>query len=112
MKKVGGNTEAVIQSKSTAVNDIGENVPIWKDLKNVVGWLDLSAGDSRYTNFSSKIEESTHVFVMDYDEEVSKLKEENIRMVIGGKVYNVTLIDNPMNLNYQLEISLDYRGGQ
>ena len=32
-------------------------------------------------------------------------------MVIGGKVYEVMLIDDPMELHEQLEIYLKYTGG-
>ena len=39
------------------------------------------------------------------------ISEENSRMVIDGKAYEITYIDNPMNLNYHLEIYLKYIGG-
>jgi hypothetical protein len=37
---------------------------------------------------------------------------ENARMVIEGLVYEILLIDNPMNMNRHLEIYLRYVGGQ
>lgn len=33
-------------------------------------------------------------------------------MLINGEIYDIQLIDNPMHLNYQLEIYLKYVGGQ
>ena len=114
MKGIGGNITATIQVYTSAKNDIGENEKTWTDAQTLKGWLDLSAGDSRNTTFNAKIQESTHVFVADYVPLDSRITAENSRMVIGGKRYEVTLIDNPMEMGSwsQLEIYLKYTGGQ
>lgn len=114
MKGIGGNITATIQVYTTTKNEIGENVKSWADVQNIRGWLDLSSGDSRHTTFNAKIQESTHVFVADYVKLDSRIKAENSRMIVNGNRYEITLIDNPMEVGSgsQLEIYLKYTGGQ
>jgi SPP1 family predicted phage head-tail adaptor len=105
---VGGNIEAVLQRKEGfETNSIGERIHNWVDVVTILGWLDLSTGDSRYTN-NTKLQESTHVFITDYtpiDRNTS-----NKRLVVNGAVYDVLLIDDPMELHQHLEILLKYVG--
>ena len=35
-------------------------------MKTLTGWLDLTGGDSKYTVYNAKVQDSTHVFVADY----------------------------------------------
>ena len=113
MRGIGGNTKAVIQTEKTTKNAIGEQVKVWSDAKTLKGWLDLASGDSKYTTFNAKIQESTHIFIADFVA-LTGIKPENSRMVIGEKVYDILLIDNPMEMGSgsQLEIYLKYTGGQ
>ena len=48
----------------------------------------------------------------DEQEEIVDITSDNARMVIDGMVYEILLIDNPMNLNEHLEIYLRFIGGQ
>ena len=114
MKGIGGNITAVIQTATTTKNSIGEQVKSWVNAQTLKGWLDLSAGDSRYTTYNAKIQESTHIFIADYVPLADGIQVENSRMVINGKVYDILLIDNPMEMcsGSQLEIYLRYTGGQ
>jgi len=114
MKGIGGNITAIIQVYTATKNEIGENVQTWADAQTIKGWLDLQAGDSKYTSFNAKMQESTHVFIADYVVLDSRITAENSRMVINGKRYDVLLIDNPMELGSgsQLEIYLKFTGGQ
>lgn len=110
---IGGNTDAMIQvNTGTGKNPIGEAVETWSDVQQIHGWLDLSSGDSKYSTYDAKIQESTHVFIADYVRLDTQIKAENSRMIIDGKRYDVMLIDNPMGLNKQLEIYLKFAGGQ
>ena len=109
---IGGNIQGLIQVSTTEKNEIGEAVKSWADVQTITGWLDLSSGDSKYTVYSAKVQESTHVFVADYVQLDSRITAENSRMVIGGKRYDVMLIDDPMEMHKQLEIYLNYTGGQ
>lgn len=114
MKGIGGNVFAFIQCKTVEENDIGAQVETWFDVQKVRGWLDLSDGDSKHTNFKAKIQESTHAFVADFVRLNDVITAENSRAVINGKRYDVLLIDNPMGMGSgsQLEIYLKYIGGQ
>lgn len=114
MKGIGGNITAVIQTATTTENALCEQVKSWADVQTLKGWLDLSSGDSKYTSFNAKIQESTHIFIADYIPLADGIQAENSRMTINGKVYDITLIDNPMELciGSQLEIYLKYVGGQ
>ena len=119
MKGIGGNLTAIIQvCTGTTKNEIGEGVQTWTDVQTIKGWLDLSSGDSRYTSFNAKIQESTHIFVADYVELDARITAESSRLLLGSGeaalVYDILVIDNPMEMKAgsQLEIYLRYTGGQ
>ncbi len=107
---IGGNIEARIQVKTTEKNEIGERVPSWKTIAILWGYLDFMGQSTNSTNFKTKLEESTHIFICDYVELEKNV--ENKRMLINDEVYDITFIDNPMNLNKHLEIFLEYKGRQ
>lgn len=109
---IGGNLNGELQIKTTSKNEIGESVPTWRTTNVIRGFLDLSSGDSNYSNYNAKIQESTHVFICDYVELDKEVNSENSRMIIDGYIYDVMLIDNPMNMNKHFEIYLKYAGGQ
>lgn len=109
---IGGNTTAEIRVRSTTKNEIGGTSKTWTTVQSIKGWLDLSGGDSKYTTYNAKVQESTHVFVADYVSLDARIKAENSRLVVGGKVYDILLIDDPMEMHMQLEIYLKYTGGQ
>lgn len=112
MKKIGGNVTGVFQTKAVTKNAIGEGVPVWVDTLTVKGWLDLQNGDSEHTTFNAKIQESTHVWLMDYQTLPDTITEETAQMVINGKTYEVLLIDDPMEMHEHFEVFLKYVGGQ
>ena len=112
MKGIGGNTQAVIQIRTVTKNAIHEHVETWTDVQTLKGWLDLASGDAHTATYYAKIQDSTHYFISDYVQLDERITDENSRMVISGKHYDIRLIDNPMNLNAQLEIYLKYTGGQ
>ena len=133
--KIGGNITALLQVKDNGTkNSIGEREHVWYDVTALKGWLDLATGTSDYLNFNAKVQDSTHVFICDFKSLKNLSGEwvwnplnlingiinqnnktgtvdvtsENARMVIKDKVYAIQLIDNPMEMNYQLEIYLKY----
>lgn len=112
MKGIGGNITAVIQVCTTTKNEIGEQVKTWPDKQSIKGWLDLQGGDSKYSTFNAKLQESTHIFIADYVTLADGIQAENSRMTINGKRYDILLIDDPMELHEQLEFYLKYTGGQ
>lgn len=109
---IGGNTIASIQIRTgNTFNKLGERETEYITVQNIAGWLDLQSGDSKHTMYNSKIQESTHIFVSDYQVLDASIKAENSRMVVNNEVYEITLIDDPMGLHKHLEIFLKYTGG-
>lgn len=107
MANIGGNITGALQTKiEGAKNEMGEAVHDWETAFEILGWLGLQSGDSRHTNYNAKIEESTHVFLCDYSSDVYALASEDTRMILKGFVYDVLLIDNPDEMDEQLEIYL------
>ena len=107
---IGGNTTATIQTYATTENEIGEQIQTWEGADTLTGFLDLQSGDSKYTTYNAKVQESTHIFIADYKE--LKMSAEECRMIVNGGMYDVMLIDDPMGLHEHLEIYLKYTGGQ
>ena len=114
MRGIGGNLAATIQVPIITKNAIGEQIETWEDAQTIKGWLDLSSGNSGYTNYNAKIQESTHLFIADFVQLDSRIHAEHSRAIINGKRYDVMLIDNPMEMGSgsQLEIYLKFTGGQ
>lgn len=106
---IGGNLEATIQIKTTTENELGEDIPTWNDFTSLKGWLDLSSGTSTYSH-NTKTEESSHVFIADYNKTVRKLDLAKCRLVIDSRIYEITFIDDPMELHDHLEIFLKLVG--
>lgn len=105
---IGGNTEVTIQHyDDVVINEVGERVPKWKTLMTLTGWLDLMAGEAKYT-YNVKLQESTHIFLCDHVE-LDKYVT-NKRMKIDNDIYDILLIDDPMNMHQHLEIYLRYVG--
>lgn len=105
---IGGNKIATLEVKTTEKNSIGEPVDTWKPYTNIKGFLDFLSGASDFQSYNAKIQESTHVFIGDYVP--INLQESECRLVVDGKPYEITLIDNPMELNKHIEIYLKYTG--
>lgn len=136
---IGGNLTALIQVKDAGTkNSIGERIHQWVDVASVKGFLDLSSGDTYNNNFNARIQESTHIFLCDFQsfkglsgqwvwdtlkfssgkistaklDKVVDVTSENARLLIDGQIYNIQLIDDPMHLHQHLEIYLKFVGGQ
>ncbi|WP_288775724.1 head-tail adaptor protein [uncultured Eubacterium sp.] len=109
---IGGNTIAQLQISTSEKTEIGAGVKRWSTVMELSGFLDLSSGDSKYTTYNAKVQESSHIFICDWKPVDASIKAENSRLLVNGGVYDVMLIDDPMGLHRQLEIYLQYRGGQ
>ena len=103
---IGGNINARIQTRTTVKDEIGASNKTWADAFSHPGWLGMQSGDSKYSTHNAKIEESTHVFTCDYHSGIYALAGQDTRMIIKGFVYDVLLIDNPDEMDEQLEIYL------
>lgn len=106
---IGGNTTVIIEHYDVTVTHVqtGEKIPVWKTLMTLTGWLDLMSGEAKYT-YNAKLQESTHIFLCDHVELDKHVT--NKRMVIDGDIYDILLIDDPMQMHQHLEIYLRYVG--
>lgn len=111
MKAIGGNIGLELQKKTTAVNEIGEKIPTWKQAAALWGYLDKLTGEAHLETFDGKVMDSTHLFICDWVD-LGGLKPENCRAVCKGKVFTVLDIDDPMELHHSLEITLRFVGWQ
>ena len=106
---IGGNTTAIIQSKTSSKNEYGALTEDWKDFTTVKGFIDFIGGDGSYkSNFKGKLEETTHIFICDYNEAVAKTQVTTSRLLIDGQIYDVLMINDPMGLHKHIEIMLKY----
>ena len=110
MVPMGGNITAELQTCTMKRNQIGERVPTWATVQTLRGWLDYQSGDSRRQTYDAKVQESTHVFVADFVPLADVVRADNSRLVVKGQPYDILLMDNPMELDYQWEIYLRKSG--
>ena len=104
---IGGNLKAIIQEKTFDKNIIGENTISWMPLDTILnGFLDYLSGEGSYSTYNSKLSDSTHVFVCDYVEFKFDIRKHSL--LIDGEVYDITFVDDPMNLHKHLEIFLKH----
>lgn len=109
MITIGGNITAELQLKNITKNAFGEQHNTYETVQTLTGYIDYTGGNAEYkTTYKGKLEETTHVFLCDYVDIPEK--DEMYRMIINNQCYDVILIDNPMNLNQQLEIFLKCNG--
>lgn len=106
MKGIGGNKTASIQTCSLVRNEIGERVKSWATVQTVRGWLDYTTGETGRQTYDAKVQDTSHVFVCDYVKLPDGVKPDTARLLVDGQPYDIVLIDNPMELDYQLEIYL------
>lgn len=109
---IGGNIELQLQTKTSTVDEIGAGVSTWKTVQKFKGWFDYTAGESGRANYDAKIQETTHLFICDYEKLKDDFKDKDCRAIANGRVYDVLLIDDPMEMHMQYEIYLKYTGGQ
>ena len=106
---IGGNVTAVLQTKTSSKNTFGEITNEWTDLQLLKGFLDFTGGAGSYTsNFKGSVEETTHIFICDYDKIASEATPTHSRLIVNGRTYDVLMIDDPMNLHQHLEMMLKY----
>ena len=108
---IGGNVTAKAVRSVRTVNGQGLAVEDgFKTVAEIGGWLDYQSGQKGHTAFQAPIEDTTHLFLSDYDADYAALSEDGLSLVIGGRRYEVLLIDDPMGLHQHLETFLKYVG--
>ena len=108
---IEGNTTVSIQTKTVTKDRIGAGVAEWTTAQTLTGFLDLMGESTGYRTYNAKVQESTHIFICDY--EALTVTAENSRLVDeDGLIYEIMLIDDPMKLHEHLEVYLKFTGGQ
>ncbi|WP_162880704.1 phage head closure protein [Paraliobacillus sediminis] len=98
---------AVTQRYTTTSDGMGGEIYDYTNYLTIDGTLDKLSGDEVLA--SEKIGQiSTHVFIIF---EILDVKVTD-RMIINEGIYAIKDVDNPNNLNRQLEITLEYKGDQ
>lgn len=114
---IDGNIQATVQIKTTSgKNVIGENIEAWENVGEVKGYIDFASGQNDMQNYNAKLQRTSHYFICDYQKWIAMKHDQNVtaensRMVINENIYNVLMIDNPMELNQHIEVYLEYVGG-
>lgn len=98
--------EYAVKGVTQVDNGIGGFVETSVELFKIKGYLDLLSGDEKTTN-NAFIEESTHIFITDFRKDINK---NNWLEDINGNRYDITLVDDPVQLHHHLEIYLKFIG--
>ncbi|MFL0361808.1 hypothetical protein ACH0BF_02165 [Pseudobacillus sp. 179-B 2D1 NHS] len=93
-----------IKRKVVAINELNREITTLQDAGTVEGVLDLLTGSTVF-KYARMQEESTHILICD----VVDVKENDILInQYSNKKYEVTYVDNPLNMNDHLEIELKF----
>lgn len=107
---IGGNVIAHVTRVTSSKNKLGvseKGAPSF--VMELPGFIDYVNGQQN-NGYKSMVEESTHIFVSDYDESYAALSEKGLSLIVGDREYDVLLIDDPMGLHYHIETYLQYVG--
>lgn len=107
MGGVGGNIVAKVLRTTGDKNDKGvytTGEP--QQIMELCGWLDYQSGEVGHLAYQAAVQDSTHVFVSDYRADYADLSEVGLSLEIGGKSYEVKLIDDPMGMHEHMETYL------
>lgn len=108
-----GNDTAMIQTKTVVKNDIGEGVETWTDSFELFGYLDFQSGQNDLSQYDAKVQETTHIFLCDYREimdHIGELNSEDCRLICKNQIYQILMVDDPMELHRHIEVFLKYVG--
>lgn len=109
---VGGNVTARAVRSVRAVNAQGLAVEGGTEkVMDIAGWLDYQSGQKGHAAYQAPLEDTTHVFLSDYDGRYASQREDGLSLIIEGRRYEVLLIDDPMGMHRHLETYLKYVGG-
>ena len=107
MGGVGGNIVAKVLLTKGDKNDKGVYTTVEpQQIMELSGWIDYQSGEVGHLAYQSAMQDSTHVFISDYIAEYAELSEIGLSLEIGGKSYEVKLIDDPMSLHEHIETYL------
>ena len=111
MGGIGGNVMARVARSVKGKN--AQGIPVEESttaIMKIVGWLDYQDGKAAHQAYEAKLQDTTHVFLSDYDPDFAKLSTSNLFLLAGGRRYEVLLIDDPMGMHEHLETFLKHVG--
>ena len=106
---IGGNTTGTILQRELFPNAIGENSVNHVEVQDITGWLDLMSDQTERARFKSELPQGSHVFMCDYSQAPWLSGRDGRDLAFrdaNGRVYDITHIDNVMEMNRHFEISL------
>ena len=68
---IGGNVKAVVQTRKQTKNALGESEITYITKKTIKGFLDYSSGQTKYESYQTPAEDTTHIFICDYQARIS-----------------------------------------
>ena len=88
--------------KTTAIgeNELGQEIFEYKKVAEFIGYMDMLDGNES-TDKLAYLADSTHI-ILTKDMTVNVEIEDKIE--VSGKSYEVTYVDNPVNIGHHLEI--------
>lgn len=111
MGGVGGNVTASVMRTKKGKNAKGSAVPSApEEIMKIDGWLDYQAGQPSHLAYQAKLQDTTHLWICDFDVGFADLKVQGLSLVVAGEPYEVLLIDDPMGIHDHLEAYLRYVG--
>lgn len=103
------NPQTVIIQRRTRQDDgIGGYDDVWVSFLEVKGYLDMVNGTDLNGQQNAYIEQSTHMLIIPDipSEEIT----DKMRVAAEGKVYDITFVDDPVNVHHHLEVYLTFAG--
>lgn len=111
MGGVGGNATASVMRTRKTKNPKGSATPNAPEkVMEVFGWLDYQVGQPSHLAYQAKLQDTTHLWVCDFDAGFADQKVQGLSLTIAGESYEVLLIDDPMGMHDHLEAYLRYVG--
>lgn len=86
-------------------NRLGQIIYDYAKSETLTGWLDMLSGTE--ADRAQALQSSTHVYITKQTDIKLTMSD---RLSIDGQVYEVTYVDNPVNLGHHLEIYLKVAG--
>lgn len=89
-------------------DELGGITQEYQDVYTGEGYLDLLSGTNQNQIQNATIEQSTHVLICDYFENYQSKIKDKMYVVLGGRRYLITYVDDPVQAHDHLEIYLKY----
>ena len=90
----------LFKTTANGENELGQEIFEYKKVAEFIGYMDMLDGNES-TDKLAYLADSTHI-ILTKDKTVNAEIEDKIE--VNGKSYEVTYVDNPVNIGHHLEI--------